>query len=81
MTPRWLDYSLALKLNKDADTRFGWVLEMWGYSIAAASLGIKHDVLRNFQVGLSTSPGPISRLGPRHGSAMAEPEPEPGRQL
>jgi len=59
VTPRWLDYSLALKLNKDADARFGWALEMWGYSIAAASLGIKHDVLRNFQVeggaGISAS--------------------------
>ena len=29
--------------------RFGWVLEMWGYSIAAASLGIEHKVMREFQ--------------------------------
>ena len=28
----------------------GWVQEMWGYSIAAASLGIVHTLVRNFQV-------------------------------
>ena len=28
----------------------GWVQEMWGYSIAAASLGVKHRLVRNFQV-------------------------------
>ena len=26
---------------------FGWVLEMWGYAIAAASLGIRHTVLKD----------------------------------
>ena len=29
----------------------GWVQEMWGYSIAAAALGIKHRLVRDFQVG------------------------------
>ena len=28
----------------------GWVQEMWGYSIAAASVGIKHRLVRDFQV-------------------------------
>ena len=27
-----------------------WVQEMWGYSIAAASLGIQHKLVENFQV-------------------------------
>ena len=27
-----------------------WVQEMWGYSIAAASLGIKHKLVSDFQV-------------------------------
>ena len=50
LTPRWLDFSLKLKVDPGADKRFGWVLEMWGYSIAAASLGLQHDVLHTFQV-------------------------------
>ena len=50
LTPAWLNISLELKLDPQADRRFGWVLEMWGYSIAAASLGIRHDVRRDFQV-------------------------------
>ena len=50
LAPLWLNLSLSLKLDPEADMRFGWVLEMWGYSIAAASLGIEHEVLRNFQI-------------------------------
>ena len=50
ITPLWLNLSLALKLDPDADHRFGWVLEMWGYSIAAAQLGIQHALNRNFQI-------------------------------
>jgi len=49
VTPLWLNLSLALKRNKRADARFGWVLEMWGYAIAAAALGIKHEVKHDFQ--------------------------------
>ena len=45
-----LNLSLALKLDPVADRRFGWVLEMWGYSIAAAKLRVLHDVLSHFQV-------------------------------
>jgi len=44
LAPLWLNLSLALKLDPVADRRFGWVLEMWGYSIAAASLGIRHSI-------------------------------------
>ena len=50
ITPRWLEYSLKLKLDENADKRFGWVLEMWGYAIAAASLGIEHEVTNLWQV-------------------------------
>ena len=35
-----------------------WVLEMWGYSIAAAKVGLKHQEFRNFQVEPSPSPSP-----------------------
>ena len=50
LAPLWLNMSLRLKVDKEADGRFGWVLEMWGYSIAAAQLGITHEVVHTFQV-------------------------------
>ena len=55
--PRWLDFSLDLRSNGDAEKVIqGWVQEMWGYSIAAASLGIKHKLVKDFQV----EPGALS---------------------
>lgn len=54
---RWLDFSLGLRSNSDAERVIqGWVQEMWGYSIAAASLGIKHKLVGDFQV----EPGALS---------------------
>jgi len=50
VTPLWLNLSLALKRDPAADKRFGWVLEMWGYSVACAALGIEHRLERQFQV-------------------------------
>ena len=48
---RWLDFSMGLRSNGDAERVMqGWVQEMWGYSIAAASVGIKHRLVRDFQV-------------------------------
>ena len=47
---KWLDFSLDLRSNRDAEAVIqGWVQEMWGYSIAAASLGIKHKLIEEFQ--------------------------------
>ena len=46
-----LDFSLDLRSNGEAEKVIqGWVQEMWGYSIAAASLGIKHKLVHDFQV-------------------------------
>lgn len=51
LTPRWLNFSYGLRSSDEAERVMqGWVQEMWGYSIAAASLGIKHKLVRNFQV-------------------------------
>jgi hypothetical protein len=48
---KWLDFSMDLRSNADAEKDIqGWVQEMWGYSIAAASLGIRHKLVENFQV-------------------------------
>ena len=37
----------------------GWVQEMWGYSIAAASVGIKHRLVRDMQTEASSLSGTI----------------------
>jgi len=50
LTPSWYDLSVALKKNPEADRAFGWMLEMWGYSIAVAQLGIKHFVWQKLQI-------------------------------
>jgi hypothetical protein len=50
VTPLWLNLSFALKRDPAADERFGWVLEMWGYSVAAAVLGIRHTLVPSFQL-------------------------------
>ena len=50
ITPLWLELSLQLKRDPTADRRFGWVLEMWAYSIASAQLGIVHRLQNEWQI-------------------------------
>ena len=41
---------MDLRSNSQAEAVIqGWVQEMWGYSIAAASLGITHRLIEDFQ--------------------------------
>ena len=55
LTQRWLDFSLGLRSNSEAERVMqGWVQEMWGYSIAAASVGIKHKVMSELQTEASS---------------------------
>ena len=49
LTPEWLQLSFELKRDPEADKQFGWVLEMWGYTLAATRLGIRHLVWKEFQ--------------------------------
>jgi len=49
LTPEWLKLSFDLKRDAEADKVFGWVLEMWGYTLAATRLGIRHTVWKEFQ--------------------------------
>ena len=59
ITPRWLEFSFGLRSSGEAERVMqGWVQEMWGYSIAAASVGIRHTVLREFQVEHGSSGRP-----------------------
>jgi len=50
LTPLWYQLSVDLKHDPQADRTFGWVLEMWGYSIACARVGVKHFVWQQLQV-------------------------------
>ena len=50
LAPVWYDMSVKLKADREADRAFGWVLEMWGYSIACARLGIKQFVWQQLQI-------------------------------
>ena len=50
LAPVWYDLSVKLKADREADRAFGWVLEMWGYSIACARLGIKQFVWQQLQI-------------------------------
>lgn len=45
ITPLWDEYTKAIEADKDAKDSFGWVREMYGYSLAAGKLGIKHNML------------------------------------
>eukprot|EP00966_Prymnesium_polylepis_P258916 5980261-Prymnesium_polylepis.1 len=46
----WWDMSIKMKRDGDANRVFGWVLEMWGYNIAARNLGVRHLDWQDLQV-------------------------------
>uniref|UniRef100_A0A0D3IL81 Hydroxyproline O-arabinosyltransferase-like domain-containing protein n=1 Tax=Emiliania huxleyi (strain CCMP1516) TaxID=280463 RepID=A0A0D3IL81_EMIH1 len=50
LAPLWLELSVRLKRDREADAALGWVLEMWGYSIACAALGVKNSVWQQLQI-------------------------------
>ena len=49
ITPLWHDFTRKIMADPEAVQHLGWVREMWGYCIAAASLGIKHRVMDALQ--------------------------------
>ena len=55
VVPLWLKLSVDLKHDGQADSTFGWVLEMWGYSLACARLGIKHYAWQQLQIEPSST--------------------------
>lgn len=57
----WFDISVKLKHDPEADSEFGWALEMWGYTMACAELDIKHTIMQKFQVrSLALLPCPVT---------------------
>jgi hypothetical protein len=56
VAPVWHETAKALKQNPEADSKLGWVIEMWGYAVASASIGLRHQLFNDFQV----EPGALS---------------------
>ena len=41
------------------DSALGWVLEMWGYALSAARMGLKHPVVKERNALLSCTPSSL----------------------
>lgn len=67
LAKEWLDISFELKRDPAADAEFGWMLEMWGYSIAAGRVGVRHKLLEAMQLE------PSSQFGTRITDAAGSP--------
>ncbi|GAB2277098.1 hypothetical protein Dimus_011806 [Dionaea muscipula] len=50
IAPTWLNVSLRIKNDKEADKVFGWVQEMYAYAVASALHGAKHILLKDFML-------------------------------
>ncbi|CAM6101988.1 unnamed protein product [Calypogeia fissa] len=50
IAPTWLNTSIAMKDDPEADEKFGWVLEMYGYATASALHGVKHVLKEDFML-------------------------------
>lgn len=44
LAPLWEEYTEHIEADADAKEKLGWVREMYAYSIAAAAVGVDHDV-------------------------------------
>ncbi|KAK3289491.1 hypothetical protein CYMTET_3102 [Cymbomonas tetramitiformis] len=51
----WYQSSVDLKADSAADAVLGWALEMWGYTLACAKLGVKHHIWQQFQIEPASS--------------------------
>tara|TARA_B110000977_G_scaffold139952_2_gene177687 strand:- start:2146 stop:3726 length:1581 start_codon:yes stop_codon:yes gene_type:complete len=49
IAPIWRDVTLRIKQDPEADKEWGWVLEMYGYTIAAKIAGVRHDLRPQLQ--------------------------------
>ena len=44
VVPVWHDLAVRMKKDEEANAAFGWVVEMWAYSIASAQVGVRYDL-------------------------------------
>ena len=49
MVDPWWKLCLTLKRDEEANHAFGWVLEMWGYALTMARLGVRHKIIKQLQ--------------------------------
>ncbi|KAG7945883.1 hypothetical protein I3843_14G010300 [Carya illinoinensis] len=50
IAPTWMNVSLRMKYDPEADQTFGWVLEMYGYAVASALHGVQHFLREDFML-------------------------------
>ncbi len=50
VVPKWDALASAMKKDKEANAAFGWAVEMWAYSIAAAQVGVVHELAPHFML-------------------------------
>ncbi|EFJ23955.1 hypothetical protein SELMODRAFT_150302 [Selaginella moellendorffii] len=50
IAPTWMNVSLEMKNDPQADKDFGWVLEMYGYAVASAMHGVQHVLRKDFML-------------------------------
>lgn len=44
LAPLWANFTVQMKLDPECDKAWGWVLEMYSYTIAAKGVGVAHDL-------------------------------------
>ncbi|GFZ16724.1 hypothetical protein Acr_25g0011330 [Actinidia rufa] len=50
IAPTWMNISLAMKKDPEADKKFGWVLEMYAYAVASALHGVGNILYKDFMI-------------------------------
>lgn len=50
IVPTWVNISLIMKKDAEADETFGWVLEMYAYAVASALHGVEHVLRKDFML-------------------------------
>lgn len=50
IAPTWMNVSLAMKKDPEADKAFGWVLEMYAYAVASALHGVGNILHKDFMI-------------------------------
>ena len=44
IVPIWHELAVKMKTDEEANAAFGWVVEMWAYSIASAQAGVEYNL-------------------------------------
>ncbi|KAI5064130.1 hypothetical protein GOP47_0020800 [Adiantum capillus-veneris] len=50
IAPTWMNISLQMKGDPEADKTFGWASEMYAYGIVSAVHGVKHALKKDFMI-------------------------------